>query len=113
MKIIYFQKANGKVPVIDFINSLEKKDEAKIKSCLADIEEDGFDTSKVSFRQIKGKLWEIKIRIKNGGCRIFYVMLKNNTMILLHAYKKKSQKAPKKELDLALKRMFEVLSEMD
>jgi phage-related protein len=48
-------------------------------------------------------MWEIKIRSASGGYRIFYIGLKTNTntMVLLHAYKKQSQKAPKKEIDTA------------
>jgi phage-related protein len=48
-------------------------------------------------------MWEIKISSASGGYRIFYIGLKTNTntMVLLHAYKKQSQKAPKKEIDTA------------
>ena len=42
-----------------------------------------------------------------GGYRIFYAMLEKETMLLLHAYAKKSQKAPKKELETAWHRLFD------
>ena len=54
---------------------------------------------------IEGKLWEIKIRIHGKQHRIFYVVLKGNEMILLHAYLKKTQKAPIKEIEVAKQRM--------
>lgn len=79
-------------------------------ACLKNVEELGFDCPRVQFRQIQGQLWEIKIRSASGGFRIFYVSLKTNTLILLHAYKKQSQKAPKKEIEIAEQRMFEVLN---
>jgi phage-related protein len=37
--------------------------------------------------------------------RIFYVVLKGNEMILLHAYLKKTPKAPVKEIQIAKQRM--------
>ena len=59
----------------------------------------------VSMKQIKGKLWEIKI----SQIRIFYVVIERNRMVLLNAYKKQSQKAPQHEIETALRRMKDVL----
>lgn len=68
----------------------------------------GFNSPRVDFRQIRGRLWEIKIRSSSGEFRIFYVDFKANTLVLLHAYQKKSQKAPTKEIEIAEQRLFEV-----
>ena len=59
----------------------------------------------VAKRQIQGKLWELRI----SKTRIFYVMIGSNTMILLHTYKKQSQKAPRHEIETALRRMRDML----
>jgi phage-related protein len=56
-------------------------------------------------RQIRGKLWELRI----SRNRIFYVVLKGDRMVLLHAYKKRGQKAPIREIETALRRMSEVM----
>ncbi|HFD2311459.1 TPA: type II toxin-antitoxin system RelE/ParE family toxin, partial [Legionella pneumophila] len=40
--------------------------------------------------------------------RFFYVCIQKEIIVLLHAYKKQSQKAPKQEIELAEKRMMEV-----
>jgi len=61
---------------------------------------------RVRFRQIEGKLWEIKI----GSHRVFYVMIDGEEMVLLHAYKKQQQKLPIKERETALRRLKELLS---
>lgn len=74
------------------------------------VEDLGFDCPRVNFRQIKGALWEIKISTQSAGLRIFYVTVRGGTLVLLHAYKKQSQKAPGKEIDIADKRMLEVLN---
>jgi phage-related protein len=74
------------------------------------VEELGFTCPRVGFRQITSKLWEIKITTVGAGYRIFYVTLKKDILILLHAYKKQLQKAPKKEIAIAEKRLIEVLN---
>ena len=101
-------KASGKSPILDFIDELNFKDQTKLLGCLESIKEMGFDSSRVDFRQIENKLWEIKVKLSSGGYRIFYVTLAKKRMVLLHVYKKQSQKAPKKEIEIALKRMEEV-----
>lgn len=69
----------------------------------------GFYSPRVAFRQIEKRLWEIKIRSMNISCRIFYVNIKADILVLLHAYKKQSQKAPNKEINIAKQRLFEVI----
>lgn len=106
---IVFYKTN-RIPVLEFINKLNKKEQAKILACLKSIEDLGFDSPRVEFKQINGKLWEIKIITAMSSYRIFYVAVQGNTLVLLHIYKKQSQKAPKKEIAIAEKRLFEVLN---
>ena len=84
------------------------EDRAKVLGCLKSIEELVFDSPRVEFRQIDGKLWEIKIRTKAAGYRFFYVTVRKSKLVILHAYKKQSQKAPAKEIKTALNRQKEV-----
>src|SRR5260363_274650 len=89
-------------------NTLPVQDRAKVFACLKSIEDMGLDSPRVQLRQIKGKLWEIKVRA-TVGYRIFYVLLQKEVLVLLHAYQKQPQKAPAKELAIAEKRMLEVI----
>ena len=75
----------------------------------ADIQEYGLDAKGCQFRQIEGKLWEIKIRALAGGYRFFYVMLAAGHIHVLHSYQKRGQKTPRKELEVARTRLKEVL----
>jgi phage-related protein len=110
MKIEFYAKANECSPIIEDIQKLSAKDKAKVLGCLQNVEEIGFNSHRVIFRQVRGELWEIKINLESGGFRLFYVTLNADTLIVLHSYKKKSQKIPNTELEMAEKRMMEVLS---
>lgn len=105
MKVTFYTTASGRSPVWDYLEDLDKGERARILEGLDQIEEYGFDALKVRFRQIEGKLWEIKI----SKHRVFYVIVELDEIILLHAYKKQGQKLPLKEREVALKRMKEVL----
>ncbi len=53
-------------------------------------------------------LFEIRARGREGiGCSL-YCMVKGQEIIILHSFIKKTQKTPRKELELAKRRMKEV-----
>lgn len=92
--------------MLEYIQNLAKPERARVLEALEQVERRGLDAVRVEFRQIDGKLWEIKI----GSHRVFYVMIDREEMFLLHAYKKQGQKLPVKERDIAIRRMKELLS---
>jgi len=57
-------------------------------------------------RQIRGKHWEIKFRRKS---RVFYVLIEDGCVFLLHACKKQKGKAEIHEIETALQRMKEIM----
>jgi len=50
----------------------------------------------------------IRAKGQEGIGRSLYCMMKGQEIVILHSFIKKTQKTPKKELDLAKKRMKEV-----
>lgn len=110
MRIVFYKKENGREPVKENIFELQKNEIAEVFGILQDIERNNFNATRCEFRQIDGKLWEIKIKLPNTGYRIFYTIIEIDLMILLHSYKKQSQKAPKNELEIAFKRLKDIIN---
>lgn len=108
MRLAYYTTASGRRPVVDYVSGQDKPDRARLVEALEQIERHGFDAPRVVFRQIRGKLWEIKIEAKLSH-RIFYASIDRDEIVLLHAYEKKSQKAPVAEIAVAERRMKEIL----
>ncbi len=109
MKIEFHRSRSGRSYFEDFLDDLHKADQSAILAVFADIREHGFNALGCQFRQIDGKLWEIKIRTNGGGWRFFYVTLAADVIHVLHSYKKQGQKAPPREIEVARKRMKETL----
>jgi phage-related protein len=109
MRIEFHRSASGRSYFEEFLRDLSDEDRAAILAVFDDIRKFGFGAIGCSFRQIEGKLWEIKIKTASGGQRFFYVMLSSDLMHVLHAYKKKTPKAPPRELEIARRRLKEVL----
>ena len=105
MKVSFYASGSGRSPVVDHIHALDKPERARVLAVLDQVERFGVDAAGATFRQIEGKLWEIKI----SATRVFYVVVRAKEIVLLHAYKKQGQKLPPRERDVALRRMKEVL----
>ena len=108
MVIKLYQTPSGRSPVGEFILSLTEEDQVKLGVIREDIEKYGLKSQIVVFRKIQGKLWEIKLSLPSAGVRIAYIAVDSDTMYWLHAFKKKSQKMPQRDRELALKRLKEV-----
>ncbi|MEZ4591081.1 MAG: type II toxin-antitoxin system RelE/ParE family toxin [Chloroflexota bacterium] len=59
-------------------------------------------------RSMGNGLFEIRARGKEGIGRAFFCTIVDQRIIILHAFIKKSQKTPKKELNMARRRMNDV-----
>ena len=105
MRVEFYRTPSGRSSVEDYLKGLPIQESVEIDAVLESIEQHGLDAPLVSMRQIRGKLWELRI----SRNRIFYVVLKGDRMVLLHAYKKRGQKATVREIETALRRMSEVM----
>jgi phage-related protein len=110
MVIDYYKSSSDRRPVREFIEKLPKADQARFVEVFEGIQQKGLSYHEVTFKHLDGKLWEIKFSAPSGGYRIAYVLIDKDFMIWLHAFKKTTQKTPKNDLRIAVKRMKEVLS---
>ncbi|OGK17390.1 hypothetical protein A2690_00145 [Candidatus Roizmanbacteria bacterium RIFCSPHIGHO2_01_FULL_39_12b] len=102
-KIEFFQTTRGDFPVEDFIEEQELALQTKIAHHIRLLTEYGPYLKPPFTKKLANKLYELRISGK-VAVRIFYTQL-NNTYYLIHAFKKKTQKTPRKEIVIALDRI--------
>lgn len=59
-------------------------------------------------RHIRGHLWEIRLKGKAGVARALYVTAKEQRVVILRAFIKKTEQTPAGEIELALQRANEL-----
>ena len=59
-------------------------------------------------RHIRGQLWEIRLKGKTGIARALYITAREQRVVIVRAFIKKTEKTPTNEIDLALQRAKEV-----
>ncbi|MEG0318988.1 MAG: type II toxin-antitoxin system RelE/ParE family toxin [Niameybacter sp.] len=101
-----YTKDNDECPVLDFIQSLPAKHQAKVEREIDLLQDFGINltyphTQKMEGDKYKG-LWELRIKFASDISRIFYFLHVDDTYVLLNGFVKKTNKTPKKELDKAI-----------
>ena len=106
-KIEYYEFPSGDKPVEKFINQLEEKTQVKVTRMLDLLEEFGIKIGLPHAKKLIGTdLWELRILGANN-IRILYISMHNRIFLLLHAFKKKTQRIERKEIKIALDRLNE------
>ena len=102
LDVLFYRTDQGNEPVREWLLSLTKAERKAI----------GDDVLKVQYCWPIGKplvgslgsgLWEIRSRLGDRIGRLIFCV-EGRTMVLLHGFIKKTQKTPKNELALAMKR---------
>ena len=104
----FFRAEGGTEPVKDWLRTLAREDCRIIGSDIRDVEF-SFPIGLPLCRSLSGykDLWEVRSKLTGGRIARIIFYISKGEMILLHGFIKKSQKTPKQEIDLALKRKKE------
>ncbi|MDB4985524.1 MAG: hypothetical protein JWN04_702 [Myxococcaceae bacterium] len=59
-------------------------------------------------KHLEGKLWEMRMKGRDGIARAIYVTATRERVVVVHAFEKKTQKTPARALEIARERAKEV-----
>lgn len=106
-KVKFFQTDRGDYPVRDFIQEQDHETQARIILSIELLRDNGPFLKPPHIKKLRSKLYELRIKSREN-IRIFYTIFENE-YYLLHAFKKKSQKTPPREMKLAIDRCNEII----
>lgn len=101
---------NGRCPIQDFLDSLNDKQVTRVLWILKLIKELDI-VPKEYFKKLEGTddIWEIRASSGRNNYRIFCFIASINLFVLTNGFAKKSQKIPKKEIQVAEQRRKDYL----
>jgi phage-related protein len=104
---LFYENANGKKPVREWLLSLDKSDRKTIGEDIKTIEY-GFPIGMPVCRKLGSKLYEVRSNISDKRiARVIFTVV-SDYMVLLHGFVKKDQKTPRSDIALAEKRKKEI-----
>ena len=108
-RVVYCADRKGREPVKEYIEEFPKKERAKIFAYIDLLRESQGYLNEPYARHITGKIRELRIDFSKDRHRIFYFVAIKKTIILLHAFLKKTPKTPPNEIQKATERYEEFL----
>lgn len=107
----FYTTSSGKIPVKEFLDSLNSKHAQKVAWVLELVER--LDQVPAQyFKKLKSTddIWEVRARIGSNSFRLLGFIDDDEFVLLTNGFAKKSQKTPKQEIDLAEQRKADYLS---
>ena len=114
-KIDFYRDKNGRSDVLEFITTLRQKlpnsKDARIQYTqliqqMQLLEDNGTRLPANITKHIDEDIWELR----PGNNRVLYFFYQNHTFVLLHQFRKKTQKTPKREIEKAKSERDDYLS---
>lgn len=102
MRVIFYEKENGEIPVKNFLDSLDKKMRKKALGQISTLELYGRTLREPYSKYIKDGIFELRIKFSSDISRIFYFFYVGDKAILTNGFIKKTQKTPQNEIEKAL-----------
>ena len=95
--------------VLEELDALPPDMRAKLDHIVHIIEELGLHQVREPYiKPLRDKLWEMRIRGRDGIARAIYVTVQERRLVILHAFIKKTRKTPATAIRTALSRMKEL-----
>ena len=91
------------------VNALPVDMRAQLARISFMIQEFGLDrVREPHVKHLEGPLWEMRMRGRDGISRALYVAARGQRVVIVRVFQKKTQKTPRREINLALSRAREV-----
>ena len=99
----FYCTESGTEPVREWLKKLSRDDKKTIGEDIKTVQF-GWPLGMPLVDSLGEKLWEVRTRLENGRIARIMFFMDSKTMVLVNGFIKKTQKTPKKELEIALKR---------
>lgn len=102
----FYETADGRSELWDFLEELRMKaatnkdariQHKQISLYIQLLQDNGTRLNENITKHLEDGIWELR----PGNNRVFYFFFENDTFVLLHHFRKKSQKTPKREIEKA------------
>jgi len=104
-RILFYLEDTGGEPVRDFLRSLDRQTQARFDWSIEQLRIRNTQAREPLVRHLDGKIWELRRESNTNIFRVLYALLPGRRILFLHGFQKKTQKTPRREIEVALARL--------
>ena len=110
VNVEFYDLPDGSYPAEAFLESLDKKMQAKMMRTIDLLERNGNELRAPYSKHIEDGIFELRAQVGNNISRVMYFFFDGGNAILTHGFIKKSQATPPREIERAKAYKKEYLS---
>lgn len=107
VQVIFFKRADDKVPMKDWLDDLEAKDRRKCLERIERLRNQGHELNRPFAAYLKDDIYELRVKRGKVNYRMLYFFYEGSVVVISHGLTKKTQKVPPGEIDRAIERKVE------
>ncbi len=104
-RVVYYVDAKGRYPVLEGLSRLTEVEQQKILAYVSLLEERGEELRRPISDNIGDKLYELRPKAH----RVLYFFMLKDHAVIVHLFRKKTDRLPESEKRIALSRMRDFL----
>ena len=97
-EIIFYRTAQNDCPLLDFLNSLDKKMYAKVMRTVKLLRDNGNELREPYSKVLSDGIFELRVKVGSDISRVLYFFVAGNKIVLTNGFVKKTQKTPSAEI---------------
>lgn len=105
----FYVEESGRSPVEEFLDSLDLKTRARFFWSMEQLRLRNVRAREPLVKHLEGDLWELREESRGNIYRILYVFFTGRRIVFLHGFQKKTQKTPRREIEIAKRRYRDFL----
>ncbi len=109
--VVFYAEPSGAEPVRAFLSDLDRKARARFDWAIEQLRVRNIHAGEPLVRHLEGKLWELRRESDTNIYRLIYCFHGNRRIVFLHGFQKKTQKTPRREIELAERRLSSFLEQ--
>lgn len=103
VKVVLFQQDDGSVPLLDWLDGLQKKAQAKCLHRVERLRELGHELRRPEADYLRDDIYELRVGLQGINYRMLYFFHGTEAVVVSHGLVKE-QEVPPKEIDKAIER---------
>lgn len=111
--IVFYNDGRGNEPVREFLRGLDLRTQARFDWAIEQLRLRNVQAREPLVRHLGGKLWELRRESDTNIYRLLYSFLPGRQILFLHGFQKKTQKTPRREIEIAIRRLADFIERQE